>query len=159
MIFPRRSKYEKPTRFFGNSGERYKIEYQLRIDKEGREVLEPVGQTDLQAYIDSHEPSVNIQNILEQFRNGQVDALERAKGFYADVTQLPVTLQDIFNMNKKGEEFFEKLPVEVKNQFQDNYVNFLFNPEKMVEVLTERQKKLDGEIDSIVQEEVKQDGE
>lgn len=121
-----------------NPGERYKVEYQLKITKEGEMQLEPCGQTDLQQFIDSHEPSINLQNILDRYRNGDVNALERAKAFYADISDLPVNLHDVVNMNMEAERFFESLPVDVKNKLGDNYYDFLFNPGKLIEALENR---------------------
>lgn len=161
MIFV--TKYGERKVEFSCPGNRYKIEYELKITKDGQEVLKPCGQTDLQEYIDSFEPSVNLNNILERFERGETDVLEKAKGFYADISELPVKLQDVMNLNKAGQEFFDSLDVDVKEQLGSNYVDFLLNPGKLIEVLNAKEK---GELDKfintniddvVIEKEVKED--
>lgn len=128
MKFP--SMYSEKIKYVSERGSRFKAEYQLRLDEEGRHEFVKTGETDLHEYIQSFRDSVDIYNILERFRNGNEEILEQVKGIYADVSELPVKLQDIMNLNIKGKELFEKLPVDVKAVYEDNYLQFLMEPGK-----------------------------
>lgn len=128
MKFP--TMYSEKRKYTSNRGERYKVEYQIRFDEEGRSSFVETGKTDMHEFIQSFRDSVDIYNILERFRAGNVDILNQIQGVYADVNDLPVKLQDVLNLNLKGKEIFDKLPVDVKEIYENNYVQFLMNPGK-----------------------------
>lgn len=112
-------------------GERFKKEFKLAYDGDGRKYLKECGDTDLQAQIDSYEPSVNLQNIIARFQAGDVGVLERANAFYADATEIPVKLQDVLNMNMEAKRVFDGMPKEVRELYGNSYVDFLDHPEKI----------------------------
>lgn len=112
-------------------GDKYAPEYELFVDEYGREELKEVGKTDLQAYIQSHKDSVDFNLIIQRYQMGDLDALEKLKGFYADVSSIPVSLSEIMNMNIRGQKLFESLPVEVKKLYNNNYLDFLSDPERI----------------------------
>lgn len=107
------------------SGSRVKILYSGRYDANGRVVLEEKGTEDLYAYIQSFADSVDINVILARFANGDTDALSRAQGFYADVTDFPANMADALNRINQAEEMFKSLPLEVRQRFDCSFEQFL----------------------------------
>lgn len=130
------TKYDETRCVVSTPGQRLTPEYQLRVDDEGVDYLEHVGNTDLQASINSHKDSVDINLIMARIENGEKDLLERAKGFYADVTDCNVNLQDALNIGIKGESLYQKLPLEIKNKFS-GYVDMANKPKELFTALQE----------------------
>lgn len=107
------------------SGSRVKTLYSGRYDANGRVVLEEKGTEDLYAYIQSFADSVDINVILARFANGDSEALSRAQGFYADVTDFPANMADALNRINQAEEMFKSLPLEVRQRFDCSFEQFL----------------------------------
>lgn len=138
MKFNTRYTRQKPK--YSNPGERMAPVWELVIDDKGKKVVEKVGETDLHAAIQAEYASVNLDMILARFDAGDATALERAKGFYADVSELPVKLQDVMNMNHEAEKFFKSLPADVRRIYGDNYMEFIYDPQKLVNFMTKDEK-------------------
>lgn len=154
MKFNTRYSRSKPK--YSNRGEKMQPVWDLVIDSKGKEVVKQVGETDLHAAIQAEYASVNLDMILARFDAGDATALERAKGFYADVSELPVKLQDVLNMNYEAEKFFNSLPVEVKKIYGNNYRVFINDPQKLVDFMS-NEPVIDKEDEKVEKEEVKKD--
>lgn len=119
------TQYSPRERIHPCSGSRVKQLYAGRYDVNGRVVLEEKGTEDLYAYIQSFADSVDINVILARFANGDTEALSRAQGFYADVTEFPSNMADALNSINKAEEIFKSLPLEVRQRFDCSFEQFL----------------------------------
>lgn len=104
--------------------------YEAYIDEDGHQELRIVGEHDLTEEIQQYREMVSLDNILERFSNGDKDIINRVKGFYADVSNIPVKMQDILNLNLKGLQIWNELPIDIKSQFY-SYEDFLMNPGKL----------------------------
>lgn len=119
------TQYSPRERIHPCSGSRVKQLYSGRYDANGRVVLEEKGTEDLYAYIQSFADSVDINVILARFANGDPEALSRAQGFYADVTDFPTNMADALNRINECEEMFRSLPLEVRQKFDCSFEQFL----------------------------------
>lgn len=119
------TQYSPRERIHSCSGSRVKQLYAGRYDANGRVVLEEKGTEDLYAYIQSFADSVDINVILARFANGDTEALSRAQGFYADVTEFPSNMADALNSINQAEEMFKSLPLEVRQRFDCSFEQFL----------------------------------
>lgn len=117
------------------------VEYEYYISDTGSEELRQVGKHDLQAMIQSHEPSVNIHNIIDRVMSGDKTPLEKAKGFFADASEIPGDMRTVLNMAMKGKQVFEELPVEVKEVFGNSYAEFISNPKKYEQYIDSKKVK------------------
>lgn len=63
-------------------------------------VLEEVGEFDLQAYIDSFESDTDISKLVEKYKAGDLQALNRVQKIYGDVTELPSHLGEALELTK-----------------------------------------------------------
>ncbi len=120
-----KTQYDPHDHVYANVGSPVRIVYGGRYDANGRVVLEEKGKEDLYAYIQSFKDSVDINVILARFTNGDTDALSRAQGFYADVTDFPTNMADALNRINECEEMFKALPLDVRQKFDCSFEQFL----------------------------------
>lgn len=119
------TQYSPRERVHPCAGSRLKQLYSGRYDANGRVVLEEKGTEDLYAFIQSFADSVDINVILARFANGDTEALSRAQGFYADVTEFPPNMADALNRINQAEEMFKSLPLDVRQKFDCSFEQFL----------------------------------
>lgn len=119
------TQYTKHDRVHAELGSPIKTLYGGRYDVNGRIVLEEKGKENLYDYIQSFRDSVDLNVILARFANGETDALSKAQGFYADVTEFPKTMADALNRINECEEMFKSLPLEVRQKFDCSFEQFL----------------------------------
>lgn len=120
-----KTQYDPHDRVPANAGSSVRTVYCGRYDANGRVVLEEKGTEDLYAYIQSFKDSVDINVILARFSNGDTEALSRAQGFYADVTDFPANMADALNRINQAEEMFKALPLETRQKFDCSFEQFL----------------------------------
>lgn len=119
------TQYTEHDRVHAEPGSPIKILYGGRYDANGRIVLEEKGQENLYDYIQSFRDSVDLNVILARFANGETDALSKAQGFYADVTDFPKNMAEALNRINECEEMFKSLPLEVRQKFDCSFEQFL----------------------------------
>lgn len=120
-----RTKYGEHLKVDTAVGSPVKIEYQLRII-DGEEKLVETGKSDWYAYIQSHKDSVDIHKILE--RCAMLDdysPLMRMPAQFMDVTQMPKNLAEAHTMIQDAKNFFEQMPIEIKQKYENNYMQFI----------------------------------
>ena len=93
-------------------------------------VLNESGKRDVYADIQLYKDECDVNLLVERYKQGDVGVLERVRGFYADVSDAPKSLADVLNTVAKAEQFFESLPVEVKQAFNNSFSEFLVATEK-----------------------------
>lgn len=106
-------------------GSPIKKEYQLRII-DGEEKLVETGKSDWYAYIQSHKDSVDIHKILE--RCAMLDdysMLNRMPATFMDTTDMPKNLAEAHSMIQDAKNFFDQMPVEIKEKYENNYMQFI----------------------------------
>ena len=119
------TQYTPHNRIAANPGSPVKVLYGGKYDANGRVVLEKKGEENLYDYIQSFRDSVDLNIILARFSNGDVEALNKAQGFYADVTDFPKNMADALNRINKAEEMFKALPLETRQKFDCSFEQFL----------------------------------
>lgn len=120
-IFDKSVKSDEPTSVVGSI---YKLEKQL-VDREGQRDLEVVGKTDFYQYIQSHKDSVDINVLLGRYQQGDVSALDRVKGQYLDISEAPKSLAEMYSFVSNASEFFNKLPLDVRKEYDFNPASFI----------------------------------
>lgn len=92
---------------------------------DGTRKLVKTGLNPLNEFVQKSLPETQIYNILRKYENGNVDVLSKSFGQYFDSTEMPRTLQDAQNALIKAEVYFDKLPVDIKNKFNNSCSAFL----------------------------------
>ena len=120
------SRVNKPETIPAPSGEKVVPTFSLRISKDtGRQELVETGTTDIYEKIQASKESTLIYNIIERFQNGDISALNQHKGYYGDMTVVPKTLAGMKQALIDAEDNFNKLPLEVRKEFNHNVNEYL----------------------------------
>ena len=144
------SKYGTKNQVVSEPGNPIRTEYQLYFDEEGREGLKPIGETNTDEEIQSYAESVDIKTLIAKYTNGDYMALERAKGFYADVSNMPVSFSEVMNMNIQGRNLFDQFPKEYKELYGFDYQQFIADPKRMFEYMDTKNNVSDLEQEKVV---------
>ena len=129
MMFP--TQYDrlrsdfKRQRVLSRIGNPILQKYRPEYDKQGNLQLIPDGETDLYAEIQSHKASTDLELIVTRYLNGDPAALSRAQGLYMDITGMPSNMHEAINLMNQAKADFEKLPVDIKQQFDNDYNKFI----------------------------------
>lgn len=132
------SKYGTKNEVVSNPGNKMRTEYQLYYDENGSEDLKVIGETDTDLEIQSHAESVDIKTLINRYTNGDYTALERAKGFYADVANMPVNFAEVMNINIQGKQLFDQFPKEYKDLYGNDYQQFINDPKRLFEFMDQK---------------------
>jgi len=115
------NRLEHSKKFVSNPGNKLKkiMHGELQVDGTIKLVLDRIEDTD--EVIQSFAASTMIDNIIARIQNGQVDLLNQRQGFFMDTVGLPDTYADVLNLVIRGQDVFEKLPIEVKERFDNDF--------------------------------------
>ena len=111
-------------------------------------VVDRIEDTD--ELIDAQREASDINNILARISNGEIGLLKQKNGFYGDFTEFPKTYAEMLDLMHRGEEFFNKLPAETKEKYNNDFNQFFANFDQAMAELT---KPLQKEAEDIVQKE------
>lgn len=92
---------------------------ELQVDGTIELVVDRIENTD--ETIQSFAESTMIENIMARIAAGQTDLLNQRNGFFMDTVGLPQNMAEVLNLVIKGQEVFEKLPVEIKERFDNDF--------------------------------------
>lgn len=120
-----RTKYDKRDRVHCDPGHPIKIVYGSELDKEHNIIVQEKGKEDLYAYINSFADSVDINVLLARFTNGDEQALKQRAAAYIDIASLPTNMNDFIAYSRNATSFFDTLPIEVKEKFNNNVLEFI----------------------------------
>lgn len=107
------------------TGKPVKVKYSSKFDDKGNIVLVEVGEENVYDYIQSFAESVDINNIMQRFNNGDSSALLSVQGVYGDFVDVPDNWSDVLNVLNEGRMNFDKLPKEVKEKFGNDFSRFV----------------------------------
>lgn len=119
-----RTKYDRVVKN-SESGDSIRIVKSAQLGKD--KVLEVVekAKEDFYAYINSFADSVDIHVLLNRFKNGDKEALVQRAGAYIDISALPTNINEFLELSRNAEELFNSLPIETKQAFNNNVVEFI----------------------------------
>ena len=124
MDFP--TKYTKDnTDIISVSGSPTLQEYEYSLDKEGRkQLVKKDSVINVYERIQADRDSCDINKLMERFALGDSEALDVKKGFYADVREMPKDYREVFERGLEAEQYFDSLPVELKEMFDNSHTVF-----------------------------------
>lgn len=113
------------SKYVSDPGSRFLDEYEYRFDKEGhKNLVKKDTQIDVHSKIQADKDSCDINKLMERFALGDSEALNVNKGYWIDATKLPKNLAEVFEKGLEAEQFFEGLPVELKEMFDNSHSVF-----------------------------------
>lgn len=121
------TQFSKHDRIETNPGNRLMDIYHPIIDKESGHYeldIDPMQTKDVYLEIQSHKDVCDIHKIVERYRAGDVDVLQRVQGMYGDLTVVPKNIFEFKEMEARLCESFDQLPVDIKQRFDNSYLQF-----------------------------------
>lgn len=91
--------------------------YQIKIDKTGHKTLHKTGESNWYEKTQAALEDTLIENILMKASMGDMSALNRIEGKFLDTTEMPTNLAEAQRAMYRLRTEFEKLPVEIRAQF------------------------------------------
>lgn len=120
-----RSILSSTSEFISNPGSPYLDQYEYEVDKKGVRSLVKTGEKkDVYSAIQADYPSTDINLLMKRFALGDASAINVREGIYADVTKMPSTYAELFDKAEDCSEYFDALPAELKQMFDNSYTQF-----------------------------------
>lgn len=109
------------------SGEFYKKKYHLEVNALGvNELVEEDEPFDWYGMIQASTEGCSMDYLLKRFQQtGDISILQKTKGQYFDSTDMPKDLLGMYKKVQEGERYFNQLPLEVRQQFDNSFTKFL----------------------------------
>ena len=123
MNFP--TQFNRTSKPPANSGSPIHALLSPVIDDKGVMLLKETGTESLYDYIQSHRDSVDIHKILQRFEEGDTSALSKVQGQFGDFSDYPRSYAELLNKVLEGEQTFNQLPLDVREQFGFSYERWL----------------------------------
>ncbi len=120
-----KTQYQPHDRLPCNPGTSEHVLYSPQFDEHGHFELVESGVEDVYDMIQSHKDSTDIHQIIRRFENGDVHALNKVQGVFADVTEMPKTYAEMLNHIIAGKNAFMDLPVETRAKFGHSFERWL----------------------------------
>lgn len=116
----------KTSEYISESGSPLLSKYAMKVDKKtGYEYLAPTGEYEnVQDRIQADYASTDINILMDRFALGDTSAINVKEGFYMDVTKMPTTYAELFQMSEDAKRYFEELPADLKEMFNNSYSEF-----------------------------------
>lgn len=110
-----------PNKFVTSSGDCFHIEFSPVVNSDGTISLVESGKEDICAKINSYKDTTDMTFILKQLALGNTSVLFSGSPFYGDFTSMPESYADALQMVIDAERSFNKLPLDVRNSFDNDY--------------------------------------
>lgn len=115
--------YPREAVHFSTSGDCYELVYAYEYDEDGCKVLRPSERHNFNIDIQRDAPLTDINTIIQR-ASVDPEVLNQVHGFYADVTEMPTTLAEVFNRSEQAQNVFNRMPADFKEMFNNNFVQF-----------------------------------
>lgn len=96
-----------------------------KVNKNGIVEVIETGTDNLYNEIQSHADSCDLNILLARFANGDTSALNQRVGQYLDVTGMPTSYAEAFEMTQNAADMFASLPADIKNAYDNNLGKFV----------------------------------
>lgn len=111
------------------SGSKTKVKYHLEVDAKGVNVLvaekEPF---DWYGMIQASTDGCSLEKMLDRYRKtGDLSILNKRTGAYFDATAMPNSLIGMYKKIQEGERYFNELPLDIRQKFDNSFTKFLAN--------------------------------
>lgn len=118
--------YDRPKCKPCKAGDKEYISYIEKTDPiTGKTFLVENERTNIRDYINSNYEETRIENILARAGAGDVNALNRMRGIYADLTGVPRNIAEAHAAIKNAYAEFDQMPSEIRNEFNNNPAEFI----------------------------------
>lgn len=119
-----KSRYQKNKTIPSNPGTIEKIDYIMKVDKNGHKYLVEGGRTNTQEIIRSHKDEVDINRIMDMVIRGDVSKLN-FNALEMDLTTMPDNMQEFMNAKLLVEQIWGKLDKDIRAAYNNEPEQFL----------------------------------
>ena len=124
MVFYSRS--NKPPVESSPSGEDIVPVYSFVVDKEtGKKELKVTGKRNIYKEIQAHKEECLVYNILERYVNGDISVLNKSQGMFADISNMPKSLNEAQEIILNAENLFKEMPFNIRSEFNHSMSEFV----------------------------------
>lgn len=116
---------EKPEVKGTPTGFREKIIFGIKYENDGSKTVIVKGMEDIYKKTQEAKESVDINNIIKRYTNGDPFALDKVKTTYGDFTKTPKDIVSMMALIQERKEAFLKLPIEVREEYNHDPEQFL----------------------------------
>ena len=106
--------------FVSTPGSKIVAEYGLVSAEDGSTSVGVIGEKNLDKIIQSNKDTGNVALLVAKYNAGDTEALNKVKGVYGDFRNMPTTYAQMVARLNECRQLFESLPVEIKEQFDNN---------------------------------------
>lgn len=118
-------KFADPDKFTTDPGSPIHTLYSAKVDKDGVTTLVEVGKENTDDLIQAAKESTDIATIVKYYtETGDESVLNRYTPQYGDFTKIPKTLAEFLQLRIDSQNFFDALPAEVKEKFNNSSDQF-----------------------------------
>lgn len=138
---------DRANEFVSQPGSGIKQLYRGVLDKDtGIITLVENGKKNLYAEIQSYKDMCDINKIVSRYVNGEIDILNQVQGVYGDFSASPSSLADALQQAYDSEQQFNRLPVEIKQKFDNNWRVWLnsFGSEAWIKAMSVSDSNVSG---------------
>lgn len=118
------SRIPQPRECTSNHGDSVKIIYRGRYKDDGTVELVKSDELDIQKEINSFAGQCDLRYLMQRFNCGDVSVIQQGKPMYGDFSTIPDNFLDLYNMVHEAEQYFQHLPAEIKQSFDNNAVQW-----------------------------------
>lgn len=119
------SSYDKRPCKVAPAGSRFAEDISLKYDERGNRIFYSKGKIDIYEKIQSFKDECNLELIVARCTaSGDFSPLQRVQGFYADVSNMPKNLAEVYSSVSTAQRIFSELPQDVASKFS-NFEDFL----------------------------------
>ena len=155
--------YDKRPCKVAPSGCRFVEDISLKYDERGNRVFYSKGTIDLYERIQSFKDECNLELIVSRCTaSGDFSPLQRVQGFYADVSNMPKNLAEVYSSVNAAQRIFSQLPQEVASKFSgfDDFLSSIGDEKRLAKIFGVKpaeKRKVQPSAAEVSKEEVKTD--
>ena len=114
---------ERKSKISTKTGSAFAPTYEYKI-VDGIKQLFVSGEINTQDMIDSYAESVDINNIINKYLNGDESVLKQTVGRFGDFRDCPTTYAEMFDRVLACEKVFNSLPPDIREKFDNSNEKF-----------------------------------
>ena len=119
------AKVSDPNSFVTNKGDPIRVIYDSKIKPDGAIEVVPVGQENIQEFIQSFADQTDMNYILKQMALGNTEVLNQGQAFYGDFTKTPKTMAEALQIEIDAQRAWYDLPVDQRAEFDHDFTKWL----------------------------------
>lgn len=112
-------------KFISEGGSPTLQEYEYSFDADGKkQLVKKDSVINVYDRIQADRDATDINLLMQRFALGDSEAINVRKGMYIDATKMPTTYAEVFQRGLEAEQYFEGLPTDLKEMFDNSYSVF-----------------------------------